>query len=91
MGNTRTPTEEAILNVLSDGEPHKREDLYPCLADPMYARFPKDTNAAGALRKAIYRLRRKLEEQGHTIVCQSGGARGYHLYRWVRLLPTNGH
>jgi len=77
-----TPTEKALLNVLSDGEPHKREELFAVLPDEM-ARTP-ETGASNILKQHLFRLRGKLRPIGYTIVCEYTGGR--YMYRWVRLL-----
>lgn len=58
-----TPTEERILGILSDGLPHKIEELMTCLWD--------DLGAEGNLRKAICILRKKMLPFNHSIVSQS--------------------
>jgi len=81
MKRKGSPTEESILNVLSDGEFHSREELYTCLPDTIYL---DDAARCNALKQHIYRLRKGLEPKGHTIETRFFGKQ--YSYRWVRLL-----
>lgn len=74
--SNHTPTEEAILNVLSDGMPHTREELHTCLPDPL--------SAISAIQPHISHLRSKLVPIGHDIVCEFRDRQ--YMYRWIRLL-----
>lgn len=61
-----TPTEQRILSVLADGEPHSREELYQCIDDEL-------ANRKRVLAVHICNIRLKLKPYGQTIVCQIGG------------------
>lgn len=73
-----TPTETKLLNVLSDGQAHTREELRVCLTDELVG--PK------ALSVHIYRIRKMLNTRGETIVCEFRYRKYY--YRHVRLLAS---
>lgn len=71
-----TNVERRILNVLSDGLPHRKEELHPCLADelgPLTNLHPHITN-----------IRKKIRPKGEEIVCELVARR--INYRHVRLL-----
>ena len=77
--NGYTETESKMLQVLSDGMPHRREELHACLWDE-----------AGCLKNIcihISRLRKKLRSKGQHIVCEYAD-RTYH-YRHIRLLRAD--
>jgi DNA-binding response OmpR family regulator len=71
-----TPIEGRVLEVLSDGLSHPRQELLDCLQDDQAART--------ALQMHVSRIRKKLRPQGQDIVCE---VKGYGIYyRHVRLL-----
>lgn len=70
-----TPTERKILEVLSDGMPHTRDELNQCLSD--------DLAASTALKNHMCQLRKKLPA-GQDVICQYKNKQ-YH-YRHIRLL-----
>ena len=72
---TFTKTEKAILDVLSDGKPHKAEELVACLDDEMAD--------MGAVHTHLDRIRKKLPE-GQIILCQF--LRRARQFRLVRRL-----
>jgi hypothetical protein len=59
--NGFTPTEARIFEILSDGLPHRREDLHKCL--------PDELSALSALRPHLTRMRDKLQPKGFDILC----------------------
>lgn len=63
-----SPTQKAILDILSDGMPHTKPELRKCLPDELAGH--------GALNTAITRLRAILRPIGHDIVFESRGHRG---------------
>ena len=70
---------QKILQVLSDGLPHSKKELIPCLSDELSIK----PNAA--VRQHISNLRKILKLRGETIVCELG-YHGQIFYRHVRLL-----
>jgi hypothetical protein len=74
-----TPTQQRILDVLSDGRPHDRDELLKCLWD--------DLSGGGALRQQVYLIRSVLRAVGEDIVCEFGWRRTIR-YRHVRLLTA---
>lgn len=55
-----TKTEQRIIAILADGEPHARKELIVCLNDEL-ASF-------GALKVHLSNIRKKLKTQGEDIV-----------------------
>lgn len=76
MVNGFTPTEKRILELLSDGRPHKRQEVHACLDD--------DLASLKSITPHISRIRRKINTQGEEIVCVAR-ERSYY-YQHVRLL-----
>lgn len=74
--NGFTPTQQAILDVLSDGEGHSTRELHGCL--------PDELTDLKQVRGHIFNLRKKLRPEGQDILCVMQMGRFY--YRWVRLL-----
>ncbi len=72
-----TPTEQRILNLLSDGLPHSREEIRHCLSDEL---APK-----AAIRPHIASIRRVLRLLGEDIICEINPK---ICYRHVRLLAS---
>lgn len=75
-----TPTEQRMLEMLSDGMRHLREELHTCLWD--------EQSSLKAIRVHICRLRVKLRRFGEDLICETDGRRLY--YRHVRLLVPAG-
>lgn len=73
-----TPTENRIVDMLSDGLPHSRDQLMTCLYDDMGS-YPN-------LNQHLFHLRRKIAPTGIGIVCELV-RRGIH-YRMVRFLAS---
>ena len=74
-----TKTEVKILNILADGHPHPREELFTCIDDDL-------ANLKRQLAFHVCNIRRKLKPYGQTIVCQIGDAP--ISYRHVILLSS---
>ena len=74
-----TPTEQAILQVLSDGMSHSRAELQPCLRDEL--------GSADNVKIHITNIRKKLRPKSEDIICQR-----VHLaeatYRHIRILAS---
>jgi hypothetical protein len=75
-----TATERRMLEVMSDGLPHSRDELWKCLADQLSKRQ--------AIRPALSRLRIKLREIGEEVVCELHKQTIY--YRHIRLITSRG-
>ena len=73
-----TVTEQKILDVLSDGQPHSQEELHACLWD--------DQGSLANIRPHITHIRQKLRPLGQDIICEYIDRR--RLYRHVRLLHS---
>ncbi len=74
-----TPTQSAMLQVLSDGRPHPKSDLHACLPDP---EGTKDN-----IKVHICRMRKRLRPAGKDILCVWDRRRWF--YRLVRLINTS--
>ncbi len=78
-----TPTQQRIIDVLSDGKPHSRKELKGCL--------PDELAELKTVNVHIAHIRVKLRPIGEDIICEMGSM--YQLgFRHVRLLtsPNNG-
>lgn len=73
-----TPIQRKIVEVLSDGLPHHKEQLHECLND--------DMGALSNVYAHITALRKILRPKGEDIVCVYDRRRG--LYQHVRLLAS---
>jgi len=78
MINGFTPTEKRILKLLSDGRPHKRQEVHACLED--------DLSNLKSITPHISRIRVKINAVGEEIVCVAR-ERSYY-YQHVRLLHS---
>lgn len=77
MNNDKyTPTESAILQVLTDGRQHSKQEIVDCLPDEM------SENISGHL----FNLRKKISSKGQDIVCLSKGKQRPVCYQLIRLL-----
>ncbi len=76
MTNNFTPTQAAMLKVLSDGKSHTKEELHACL--------PDELGDKKNIRPHLTAIRKKLRPAGQDIVsrCSDGEFR----YSWVRLI-----
>ena len=84
-----TPTQRRILAVLSDGEPHSREELIACMPDSEGIEGDYGTSAYNCLRMHISNLRKHLALKGQDVVCvktQWSVGRRRPMYRQVRHL-----
>lgn len=73
-----TPTQQAMLNVLADGLPHRREELHACL--------PDELGALTNIHRHLVAMRKLLRPEGQEIICQLLNRRYY--YRLVRPLNS---
>ena len=73
-----TPTERRIMEVLSDGMYHTREELHECLND--------DLCVLSRIQMHVSNIRKKLNRIGQDIIC--GLHRGKPHYRLVRMLHS---
>jgi hypothetical protein len=74
-----TPAQLRILEVLSDGLPHRHDELMPCLLDELGSRKN--------LGVMICKMRKHLRPRGHDIICEFSHRRTF--YRHVRLLVSS--
>lgn len=74
--NGFTKTQNAMLAVLSDGQPHTREELHKCL--------PDELSEMSAVRFHISNIRKVLRPKGQDIVCEL--KYGKIHYRHVRII-----
>ena len=71
-----TPTQTAMLKVLSDGLPHSKAELHACL--------PDELGAADNVFRHISAIRKTLRPRGQDVLCEY--RERSRFYRWVRLL-----
>lgn len=71
-----TTTEYKLLRILSDGLPHRREELFECL--------PDELGPMRNVRRHLYNIRKKIERKGEDILCVFVERR--ICYRLVRLI-----
>jgi len=79
--NGFTPTESKMLEVLQDGQPHRRQKLVDCLTDGL--------GNPHNIRRHLTAIRKRLRPQGMDVICQWID-RNYH-YRWIKLLRSPGN
>lgn len=75
-----TPVQLKMLEVLSDGRPHTKEELHACLADEL-----------GPLRNIcahITGIRKQLQRRGEDIECIAPAKGRRTMYRHIRLLAS---
>lgn len=76
--NGFTPTQARILQLLSDGRPHMREEIHECLDD--------DLAQLSAIKRHLSDMRKHLHPIGETIACVLWN--GKICYQQFRLLPS---
>lgn len=76
MASEFTPIQRAMLQVLSDGMPHTREELHACCGP----------SSRGTIQVHICELRKRLRQRSENILCvlSSKGIR----YQHVRMLVS---
>lgn len=72
-----TPVQAKMLQVLSDGKPHTKEELHACLHD--------DLGNMSNIRAHLTAINKQLRQSEQEIVCISIGSLAVR-YRWVKLL-----
>ena len=75
-GREYTPTQRKMMEVLSDGQRHRRIELHACLVDEL--------GPLSNITAHISNLRKKLRPKGQDIICEFSSRVIY--YRLVRLL-----
>lgn len=83
-----TPTQKRILAVLSDGEPHSREELIACLPDWDASVGEQDAYVRN-LKHKIATIRKVIRPRGRDILCvltgwKSGRSTKYQQVRLIR-------
>lgn len=76
--NGYSPTQVKILQLLSDGKPHTREEIHALLIDELCQ--------IEMVSVHISRIRKHLRPKGEEIICELANRRIH--YRHVRLLPS---
>lgn len=74
-----TATEKKLLAILSDGMPHRRDELLSVL--------PDELGSFGNVRKHLTQIRKRLRPRGEDVLCEYY-KRSYY-YRHVRLLKSS--
>lgn len=75
--NEYTPLEARLMQVLSDGEYHKRQELLDAMPEPEF-------RTGDSLKRTMFRLRPKLKRKGKTVTII--WSNGTTLYRLGRIL-----
>ena len=57
-----TPTQQRIMDLLSDGELHSKQEIFKCLSD--------DLSQPGAIHCQITLIRNKIRAEGYAIMIQ---------------------
>ncbi len=78
MNNGYTPTETRILDLLRDGLPHRRDEVFKCLDD--------DLADISAIYPHMTRLPKKLQPKGQDILAVTTGR--ITFYQHIRLLNS---
>ena len=73
MNNHFTPTQKSILEILSDGKMHRREEFKQCLSD--------DLAPITAIHYHISTLRAKIRGIGENIMFIRDGKQSYYQIR----------
>lgn len=77
---TLRDVEKKILALLSDGQPHTKEEIHTCLWD--------ECGSVNNVYQHISVLRKKLRPIGQDIVCTTRGNRYRNQYQHVILLRS---
>ncbi len=78
---TLTPTQRRLWEILKDGEPHTKDELWKCIGD--------ETSVSSNLANHISMLREKLKRHGLQVayVTTRGMGKRYQMFR--RLVNPN--
>ena len=79
-GNGFTPTQRRLLDVLSDGEVHDRDELVACLEDGL--------SVWRNVNPHLIAIRKKLRPNRQDIICQVLNRR--FVYRLIGLITLKG-
>ena len=81
-----TKTQQRILDVLADGQPHLRKELWACCPSVSGIEDEKSLNEFARLQtnRHLISIRYKLRAIGQDVVCEVHQRRMY--YRQIRLL-----
>lgn len=77
--NHFTPTQRAIMQVLSDGRPHHKSELMQCLNDEL--------SSPSAIFPHISLIRTKLRRRGEKIILIKDGKECFYQLRRVLASP----
>jgi hypothetical protein len=80
MAKGFTPTQTAMLKVLSDGLPHSKAELHACL--------PDELSRPNSILRHLVDIRKVLRPRGQDVLCEYRDRARF--YRWVRLLGHEG-
>lgn len=75
-----TPTQRSMYDILSDGRPHRREELHACL--------PDDQGSLSNINPHLSLMRKFLNPHGLQIVALSHGKQRAIQYQLVRLVTS---
>ena len=75
-GGEFTPTQAAMLSILSDGLPHHKSELHACCGP----------SSSSTVRWHLHEIRKKLRKRGEDVIFVVIGRR--HCWQHVRLLVS---
>jgi DNA-binding CsgD family transcriptional regulator len=74
-----TPTQQAMLRILADGNPHTKQELHKCLNDEL--------QSLTSVKVHVSNIRKVLRLTGQDIACEMVNRATY--YRQVRLVGSS--
>lgn len=76
-----TPTQQRMIDILQDGRPHTKTELFECL--------PDQCSSHKAVNLHLLKINKKLATRGQRILAVAGPwGNGSFRYQWVRLLEN---
>ena len=76
-----SPTEQRLMDLLSDGLPHTKKEMVPCLADPLGG----ETN----VKTHLHNLRKKLLPRNEAVLCVIVGGRIKYQFSPAKYCPQS--
>ena len=76
-----SPTEQRIMDLLSDGLPHTKKEMVLCLADPM--------GGEDNVKPHLHNLRKKLLIQNEAVLCVLVGGRVKYQFLPAKYRPLS--
>ena len=76
-----SPTEQRIMDLLSDGLPHTKKEMVACLADPM--------GGEDNVKPHLHNLRKKLLTRNEAVLCVLVGGRIKYQFLPAKYCPQS--